>query len=355
MKAYTSCKHLTLCMYAFYLWIVVLTASLTASESWSVKGPNGFAASAVISKQEILLPEAFTIELQFSFSEGYHLDEKVLLANLLRNPRTGVAPFLLLSVDKESLPKQEGANSEKWTFHLEPQQAGRYGLTFLDILFLPNAAGEKPEKLVSGILDINVILPKQQGPVVLPLEATLGLSGIFPIDLNAKLRADLHQKMIDEEPGRNRLLWDNKRFPWEILCFLMALCGGALYYKYAPRKKPLAQTVLVSQLHYHAASEILHHLQEQPEIDPSLAQNFIVELSNAVRSQIEEKYHLNVLPDTTEEFFSQLKSADVLDPQKLAKLKEFTKLADQVKYASHIPKLEECLAAKKAAEEIFHI
>nr|MBA2727390.1 hypothetical protein [Parachlamydiaceae bacterium] len=327
-------------MNALYLLIFILTASLTASESWNTSRSPGFSASATISKQEIFLPEAFIIELMFNSPAAYHIDEKVLLANLLRNPRPGAAPFLILSVEKQSLPSQEGEKAEKWTFHLEPQLAGKYGLTFLNIVFLSNASGEKPVELISGILEINVILTESKDHSFLPIETPLKLSRTFPIDLNPKLRATLQQKMADQEPTRNRLSWAGKRFPWEIVCVLLALLGTALYYKFAPRKKLVGQTILDSQMHYHAANEKLSILQQQAEINPSIAESYIVELSNAVRSEIEEKYHLNILPDTTEEFFAQLKSAALLDSDKLAKLKEFTKLADKVKFASHIPTLE---------------
>lgn len=346
-------------MKALYFWIFLLITPLIASESWNAKSINGFSASATISKEKIMLPEAFVVELILTYPSGYHIDEKVLLANLLRNPRPGAAPFLLLSMKKENLDSQKDQGSEKseinekWIFHLEPQLAGKYGLTFLNIPFLPNATQERPVDVVSGILDIDVILPPSVDHSFLPMEAPLKLSNTFPIVLSPKMRASLQQKIADKEPSRNWARWKAKRFPWEIACILMALLGVALYYKYAPRKTPLKRVDLVSQIHYRIANEKLIALQEETEVDPSIAEGFIVELSNGVRSEIEEKYHLRVLPDTTEEFFAQLKRADLLDPDKLAKLTEFTKLADKVKFASHIPTLEECLAAKKAAKEIF--
>ncbi len=335
----------------FYSWIffLQLSATLSAEVSWAVNTPKGFSAKALISKNELQLPEPLIVELTLSTPAGYHADEKILLAHLLRNPRPGIAPFLL--VNKETLSAQGNLQVEKWTYRLEPQIPGLFGITFFNIPFLSDIAGEKVVELPSELLNVKVILPEVKKGVVLPVEAPLNLSNTFPIDMNSGLKASLHQKLLEQGAAHNLSQWEAKRFPWEAFSILTILLFCGLYFKFAPRKHPKKDLKeMLSTQNYLEAEEMLQDLEHQPEMDPLLAKAYIAKLSKAVRSKIEEKYNLNVLPDTTGELFAQVEN--VLAVNSLAQVKEFTALADQVKFASYTPTIEECRAAKSATENI---
>lgn len=338
----------------FYFWIFFLhlSTTLSAEVSWTVNTPKGFSAKALISKNELQLPEPLIVELTLSFPAGYHADEKILLAHLLRNPRPGIAPFLLLSVNKETLSAQENLQVEKWTYRLEPQIPGLFGITFFNIPFLSDIAGQKVVELPSELLNVKVILPEVKKGVVLPVEAPLNLSNTFPIDMNSGLKASLHQKLLEQGAARNLSQWEAKRFPWEVFLILTILLFCGLYFKFAPRKHPKKDLEMLSTQNYLEAEEMLQDLEHQPEMDPLLAKAYIAKLSKAVRSKIEEKYNLNVLPDTTEEFFAQV--GNVLEESQLAQLKEFISLADQVKFAAYIPTIQECHSAKSLAENLLN-
>lgn len=342
-------------MNVFFLSLSLLlsTLSVFAEETWSAIGPKGFAAEAKLLESKLTLPNPVKIELILSFPSSYHVDERGLIGNLLRAPLPGAAPFALISIDHEQLMSDiQDVSKGKWSFILEPQLTGKQALTFLNISFIPHSKNEKIVELISGIFWVQISLPKQE-EIFLPSSALpLNLSGNYPIELDPTLRAEVEQKDLNQNPQYNLKVWNAKKFPWEAAFILTLLLLFALYLMLRPRKKILPAKPFQSQLFYNQAVEKLQSLQQQTVINPTIATAFIVDLSNAVRSHLEETHGLNLQYMTTEEFFTQFDASDILDAQRLERLKKFTQKVDQVKFASHAPTLEECLSALQAAQQI---
>lgn len=348
--------------YHAFLGVLLFILSLAGLHAWEESAPGGFAAKAILSTEKVLLPETVTVELELSHPANYHVDEKKLVDNLLRNSGPGPAPFLLLSGEKKALPEQTHKNastSEQWFFRLEPQVAGHHLLTFFDIVFLPNdSAKTVPLELTSGVLPIDVALPPAgtEDTFFLPQAAPLAQVNTLPIDLYSITRADLNEKQATQEAIRNVALWKTKRFPWELVVLIAVALLTAIYLKMRPQKTRALKAELQSQLHYQEAEKYLLLLQQQgQQAEPakhSQIKAFVIELTNAVRAHLEERYQVGILSQTTEEFFASIASIEGLDGKEEALIKKFIALVDPVKFASHTLSLEECLEAKKTAREI---
>lgn len=335
--------------------VFIFHGALSADSFWQVSTPGGFSAEAKLVKDAVLLPQSIVIELQLSHPVGYSVDEKALLANLLRNPSPGASPFGLKSVNKSIVPSSNGGLiTELWQLNLEPKLAGKYGLTFLNITFLPEGKmDEKIVQLFSGLLEVTVNLPKIEEHLFFPNEMPLSFSQTFPITINSHLRTELRQKHAEDEPNRNLARWINKKFPWEAATILLCLLLGFIFYQFGLIKKRAIKSSLFAKDHYRQADKKLKLLKLQSPPDPLLAKDFITELSHAVRMQIEEEYKLTVLPETTEGFFAKIEPIDFFKGEKLVRFKTLIELFDRVKFAAHTPSLEECLAARADIAEIF--
>ena len=113
----------------------------------------------------------------------------------------------------------------------------------------------------------------------------------------------------------------------------------------------MPKVTLPSKRYYRQAEEILQQLKQQPQLDPSLAKNFIIELSNAVRSQIEAEISSHKSEgEQDQEIQIWLASANTrLAANKLAEAKsEIDKVQNLRPNAPELPSLRKRLAAKTA-------
>ncbi len=99
------------------------------------------------------------------------------------------------------------------------------------------------------------------------------------------------------------------------------------------------------------ALEALTHLRRARLLEEGRQPEFYVRLSRIVREYIEGRFHVRAPEMTTEEFLQVAQSSSELEAQHRARLGEFLSEADLVKFARHVPTVEQGEKAYEAARE----
>ena len=100
-----------------------------------------------------------------------------------------------------------------------------------------------------------------------------------------------------------------------------------------------------------AASARSKALSSLSALDLSEKEKFYVDLTNAVRRFIEEKYLIRTTSQTTQEFLYKMANDPVFDNETQAMLSDFLISSDRVKFADHNPTREDCEEALQTAEQ----
>ncbi len=124
-----------------------------------------------------------------------------------------------------------------------------------------------------------------------------------------------------------------------------ALGTGLFYLLNRPRR----QRVLAPQPPHEAALAALNRLRTRHLIEEGKFEEYYVQLSAIVRRYLEDGFHLRAPEMTTEEFLSTVTGDKRLAPAHRRLLAEFLSQADLVKFARHLPTLEDSEGAYGAA------
>ena len=127
---------------------------------------------------------------------------------------------------------------------------------------------------------------------------------------------------------------------------IVALLGAGLFYFL---NRPRRQRGLPPQPPHEAALAALNRLRARRLIDEGKFEEYYVQLSAIVRRYLEDRFHLRAPEMTTEEFLSAVASDGRLIPPHRRLLAEFLSQADLVKFARHLPSLDDSEGAYNAA------
>jgi hypothetical protein len=127
---------------------------------------------------------------------------------------------------------------------------------------------------------------------------------------------------------------------------IVALLGAGLFYFL---NRPRRQRVLPPQLPHEAAIAALNRLRARHLIDEGKFEEYYVQLSAIVRRYLEDRFHLRAPEMTTEEFLAAAAGDGRLIQPHRRLLGDFLSQADLVKFARHLPSLDDSEGAYTAA------
>ncbi len=306
-------------------------------------------AKISLSADHIKLTDRLKVYVQLNYPEGYKPDIRKIKNNLLLQSGFGENPFLF---DKEQIESPKSIGKDLWqqtlTYTLEPQMLGQYPLTLRDIDFVDKAG--KIEKVISPLFEITVEEEKKgpEEPMVAPL---LGITKQFPIDISPENRRALLLNGQIEKEQRNRdiAIVESHSLPWfGIFTTLLVVLFFIVALSYKPRETEEDRQKRLMTLRDQALNT-LQNLKQLPQQNDF--EQFYVQLTNAVRTYIEQRYQIQATTQTTEEFLTAIASHPILDENQRAFLKDFLTHADRVKFARYEPSIEECDLAIAAAQK----
>ncbi len=168
----------------------------------------------------------------------------------------------------------------------------------------------------------------------------------------------LNQKMYDIKP----LINVEKSYSnwWKIalgILFALAIIGGLLYW-FVIRKKPLTEEEQVSLLPpYDRALLELKKLENSKYLIQDEYKKYYSELTDIVRSYLEEDAHVSALESTTDQLIDKLEMMTdagelELDKDTIAQFKRILQTADLVKFAKSKPETSVAEQDRKSIEQI---
>lgn len=339
------------------IWLTIVLSipmMLQGVVEWHVTEPGGFSVTVSIPKPEIDLTDHLQINLTLNFPENYSVDHEALKANLLTHMPVKTAPFALLSADSDSHKNSDGSVSEKIQFKLQPVLAGDFHLSFFEIFFHPkNGTTSKQVQLISNLMNVKVSLPAiDPTPPPISRRVLLSLSPTLPIEMNDENRRRLleDEALIAAESQRNQVIAAEESFPWLELV-LMLLVGVFLFIAWRVPYVSLMPAETAGQRAVRARAEALQKLEEIQKKQPSPEQ-YYVELTDAVRKYLEERYQVQAPTSTTQEFLKDMKNYPLFSTDTRTELAQFLVNADNVKFAKYQPSLQERDLAQQSAMRV---
>ncbi|WP_010519604.1 BatD family protein [Croceivirga radicis] len=143
-----------------------------------------------------------------------------------------------------------------------------------------------------------------------------------------------------------------------LLAFLVLLIIAGLLYYFVVRNKPLSEEEKIALLPpYERAIKQLHELENSRYLIQDEYKKYYSELTDIVRSYLEEDVHISALESTTDQLLERLellKDAGELslDDETLEQFKKVFKTADLVKFAKSKPPISVAEDDRKAVEKI---
>jgi len=141
------------------------------------------------------------------------------------------------------------------------------------------------------------------------------------------------------------------RLPWWIAGAAGLLLLGALgFVAWRRRRRAVPHREAVALPPHVKAQRALARLRTAPRGTPAQVAGFYVEVSDVLRTYLEERFGLRAPERTTEEFLRDLEAGDQLAREHRAELERFLSQCDLVKFAAATPGEPEHLATFALAE-----
>lgn len=137
--------------------------------------------------------------------------------------------------------------------------------------------------------------------------------------------------------------------PYALVAAAIGLFGLVIAGFYLLVTRPRKRHVVPPPPPHEVALAALNHLKSQRYLEQGRFEAFYVELSAIARRYLEDALHLRAPEMTTEEFLNAAASNPRLTANQRRLLGEFLGQADLVKFARHMPSLEDTEAAFEAA------
>lgn len=333
------------------LTLLLLFSCTLEAISWNIEDEKGFSASATLSTTDLSLTELLAIDLTLTHPSSYRINTEILKSNLLSHSPMKAAPFTLSS-STHSRKISDDSTIETIHYVLQPQLAGEFPVTFLNIQFVPQDADKKPVELFSDLTMVNVSLPITEYKLppltwrsLLPLEPTA------PIQISSENLDHLQsEKRLQKEAARNQRIAHEKAFPWIELISILLVGLLLVLATLAPADKLMPAETPEERMR-RIRTQALQSLQQLQEQCSSTSQ-FYVKLTDTVRKYISDRYRLPALTCTTPEFLEELKQHPLFSTTVDAKFIQFLQSTDNVKFAKTEPSTTDCQHAKQLAETL---
>jgi hypothetical protein len=275
--------------------------------------------------------EMIRVKITFDTPGPYYIGDMIPLTITVESRKGVVYPplnslnptFEKLEIKERSplvATQRMGGKVEKLSFLLVAWEPGKYIFSSLSIPYKDPAGKAGTIKLPSRTLKVVSLLPKDKTVSQLLKLDVKGLKG--PVGM----------------PPRLAVLW------WSLAgCALIAL-GWLLYrllHKHLAKDTGSADGSVPAEPAHIIALRRLETIQASAYLTNGDFKTFYSELSECAREYLENRFQIRALEMTTEEFLVYVSGNRCLQPEYEKILKEFMKFSDLVKFAKHLPLVEE--------------
>jgi len=329
-------------------FLIAFPAILLADFHWK-NNDGDFEVGISIPNDNIKIPNPLEIDLSLKYPKNYHVDIEELKKNLVRQSPMLIDPFKIHSAQND-IQNQGDFNQQTIKFFLQPQQPGDFQLSFYNIAF--NSEGQKKE-IISPFFEVKILLEPWFTPNDVPVGPLLQLTPQFPIAMSAENKRKFFGPESQEHAGKENIAkFEDKSFPWWYLIFLAGLGLLILSLRESiATSKRIAESEPVRLLRIKVqALRNINNLSSSTLANDKEFNQFYIDLTNAVRSYIEQKYHIPASTQTTQEFLQQAETNPVFKDETRDLLKKFLISADEVKFAQEIPSLQAAENARQNAK-----
>jgi hypothetical protein len=260
-----------------------------------------------IDKNKITIAETVLLELEAAIEPGYEV----------QMPKVDKVLESFGIVDWDNLGDRLDENNKvvsRYQYRLEPFLSGTYAIPAFTFEFYDaNDAEEKKYELYTDPIDIEVasLLGEQRSELVI---------------------ADIED--VVEMPQKAHLWW---LWILSAVSIIAAIIGTWAYL----RQKRIDKLVRIFKPAHEIAYARLRALVKDDLIKAGKVKEFYERVSNILRHYIEHRFDLRAPERTTEEFLIELQQTDVLPAPDKARLGEFLRHCDLVKFANMSPATEQ--------------
>lgn len=335
------------------LIIIALPILLEGTVNWTQNGPEGFSVNAEFSSNELSVEDLLKVTLTLNYPDSYQIDSNQLQSNLLHHTPLIPAPFSL--VDNHQERHLDHLVKETFFYTLQPQLPGSFSLTFYAIQFVPKSSQDKPVEIISDIVTVNVAKPSAESLEPIKPLPLLTFSPVLPIEISDENKKNILENSERQQAAEhyNQQIMKQSTLPWLeiLLAFLVVALLLAIRYAPSRAKKPKETAAQrINRLHKESMQK-LDALHQQKLLDQHRYIPFYVGVAETMRTYVDEKYHLNTVSSTTQEFVKEIETHPILDPETQKRLQQLFLQADRVKFSREAPTLEECKAAEQTAKK----
>jgi hypothetical protein len=133
------------------------------------------------------------------------------------------------------------------------------------------------------------------------------------------------------------------------------LIAGLIFVVYSRRKrkdKLQSLPVVDTRMPWEIAYDQLQKLSQRPYLQEGRFKEYYSELSGIIRYYFENRFHIRAPEMTTEEFLWSLERSGDLTTEHKETLKKFMTSCDIIKFAKHIPRVEEAQESFRFARQL---
>jgi len=307
-------------------------------EEYRIESASPFSADITLSKQEFYVDDLLAIDINLEFPPTHKPDFGTIRENIITS-------FLLES--EEILPPEHLDNGnllQHVTYTFEPSILGTTNLSIIDIPFTSLHEENTVVMLYGNVYEIFVAshesIPKENIDITL-----LPLTDAPIIAINKKNKEAIRE--LGKQQAQQVIDSHNLPRKWIIFIgvFILLMIIAKKIYKRI-NTKHLCRPHTSPQ---ERALEAISKLQKKELPNREQFEQYYVELTNIIRTYIEEQYLLKAPEKTTEEFLFDVRRHPTFIPSTQEYLSTFLSYADLVKFARLNPLIEECSKAVDAA------
>lgn len=325
--------------FVFCLFFCTFVFSEVQSKTYSL--PQGCSVGFSLNASRLSLSQHLVVSLELVYPKTHRVDVSKLKENLLK----GHFSALSISEDiQETLLEQGSVQRHHITFFLKAWHPGKYFISFLEVSFYPKTANQEVLMAFCDVLDVFFENPPEKDRDIGALQVNLvPLKSVQSLSVSS----EHHKELIDqlgksmESHSGETFFKQTTQYYWWLLVGIVVVLLTFLSKKYLFfHKNPPIKEVQIDPKKQ--AQEKLEALHKKDYPSQGHYELFYMEVTQVVRTFIEQKYGIQAIESTTEEFLQHVLHLHLFCPQTRTLLSDFLQTADLVKFAKLNPSLRDC-------------
>lgn len=322
---------------------LVLLGPVYGETVWQ-KTQGDFSAKVTQSKEILKNSENLELSLELHYPSDYTINPAALTTKLLQNNTALPAPFKLVSLKTNKTP--EGT---VLSYELSPQWEGKFDLSFYAIEFKHTSKKDlKPVTIISGIFPVQIKFEKSELETPFEPAPLMNFSTKLPIKVDYQNKKTIARERLNAIED-NKSLAENSQRLTKMLATLLFIGCLILWIKLNKKSPIISEKEKIATARSKALKS-LEQIENQKIEGENSYKMLYTNLSQTIRTYLEDCYRLKAPQKTTQEFFSASNLENFPTTIPLEELKEFLWLSDQVKFAKLIPHEKEFQHAVRMAK-----